>query len=98
MDLDDLITPPERVRDSDKIPDARWITPDGTNEEEKKKTRRLLRQNTIIFDRLRKIIEDEFNATVLDSQRDISDQNWVLKEAYSRGYRKALKRIYNSLP
>lgn len=80
-----------------KTLDSRWYKADGKDEEEKKKTETLLHNNSVIFDRLKGIIEEEFNASIADGEHDFNS-GWAYREAFNKGLQKAYKKIYSILP
>lgn len=87
-----------KARDTERNLDVRWFKEDRDDPEEKQKTESLLRSQSVIFDRLRRIIEEEFNQSIKDSEKTEFVGNWALMEANRHGARKALRKIYSILP
>lgn len=87
-----------KARDSNRSLIQRWFKEDGSDQEEKEKTEKLLRSQTVIFDRLRRIIEEEFELSIRKSEEQDFNGNWAYREAHNHGVRKTLKKIYSILP
>lgn len=92
--MSDLIRTVEAL-DTDNM-DSRWLSED-TTEAEKESTRKLLKNSTIQFRLLKKILQAEFNSKQLQPT-DFDSPNFDQKRIYLEGYLRALQVIYKILP
>jgi len=81
--------------DTDNM-DSRWLSED-TTEAEKENTRRVLKNSTIQFRLLKKILESEFKSKQIQPT-DFDNPNFDQKRIYLEGYLRALQVIYKILP
>jgi hypothetical protein len=81
--------------DTDSL-DSRWLIDDKT-EEDKEKTREVLRNSTIQFRALKRILQEEFDSKQLKPV-DFDNPNFDQKRIYMEGYLRALQNIYKLLP
>jgi len=76
--------------------DSRWYI-DDEDQEDKEKTTKLLRNNSVIFDKFKRIVQQEFEATIADGEKDFTE-GWAYREAFNKGQQKAYKKIYKAIP
>jgi hypothetical protein len=75
-----------------------WLT--GLEGERKEEFKKLLRNNTQLFARLRQILEDkDDNITKKEiSEGDFDKPEWAMRQAYRLGRRAELKALLDILP
>lgn len=75
---------------------SEWVA--GLDQEAKEKEIEYLRNCSTLFDKLRSIIQNKYNASSVTKDTDYDNASWAYKQAHLNGKLQALEELYKLLP